>query len=139
MAIAGFGFTKINVEKKETVKGKINIKNNVGIVNLETTEVPFGNAKQKVLKFTFEYKTIYEPDIGSMVFEGNLLDIQDEKTIKQVMDVWKKEKKIDNKILEPVINSLLGRCNVESLILSREVNLPPPVPLPKVQVAQQSK
>ena len=139
MAIAGFGFTKINVEKKDIVKGKINIKNNMGIVNLETTEVPFGDIKQKVLKFIFEYKTVYEPNVGSIVLEGNLLDIQDEKTIKQVMDLWKKEKKIDSNILEPVINSLLGRCNVESLILSREVNLPPPVPLPKVQVAQQSK
>ena len=129
MATAGFGFTRISVEKKENIKGKINIKNNVAIKEIERTEVSFGKSMQPVLKFIFEYRSDYEPGIGSIVLEGNLLDVQDDKLIDDVIRVWKK----DN--ITPIINNILTRCNVESLLLSREVNLPPPIPLPKVEVS----
>jgi hypothetical protein len=33
----------------------------------------------------------------------------------------------------PVLNSILAKCNIQAIILTREVNLPPPIPLPKVQ------
>ncbi|HLC47413.1 MAG TPA: hypothetical protein VJI75_06845 [Candidatus Nanoarchaeia archaeon] len=135
MATAGFGFTRISVEKKENIKGKINIKNNVAIKEIERTEVSFGKSMQPVLKFIFEYRSDYEPGIGSIVLEGNLLDVQDDKLIDDVIRVWKKDKRINNDILTPIINNILTRCNVESLLLSREVNLPPPIPLPKVEVS----
>ncbi len=56
MAIIGFNFTKILVEKKVTsTKGNIDIKNNVSVKNVESLDFNLGTAKQKVVKFTFEF------------------------------------------------------------------------------------
>jgi len=35
-----------------------------------------------------------------------------------------------------VINSILGRCNIQALIMSKELNMPPPIPMPKVAQQQ---
>ena len=47
----------------------------------------------------------------------------------------KKEKKLNKDVAEKIINNILTKCNIQSIILSNTVNLPPPVPMPKVNVA----
>ena len=46
---------------------------------------------------------------------------------------WKKNKAVPKDTMNEILNVILMRCNVEALILSRDVNLPPPIPLPKIQ------
>jgi hypothetical protein len=36
--------------------------------------------------------------------------------------------------MSAILNTVLTKCNIEALILSQEVNLPSPIPLPKVKV-----
>ncbi|MBU0535696.1 MAG: hypothetical protein KKE20_01930 [Nanoarchaeota archaeon] len=132
MAIVGFGFTKMLIEKKGDIKGKININNNVSITNVEETNFSFGSAKQKGLKVLFEFKSQYQPDIAEILFEGNVLDLEDEKSVDDLLKGWKKDKKLPPKVMEPIINSILMKCNIQALIMSKELNLPPPIPLPKV-------
>ena len=134
MAIVGFEFTKINVEKSETVKGKINIKNSVGIVDIVKNDLKVGNAKQSGVKFLFEYKSSYEPDFASITLGGKILYIADEASIKEILKGWDSEKKIKKDIAEKIMNSILSNCNIQSIILSNTVKLPPPVPMPKVNV-----
>ena len=132
--IVGFNFNKVNVERKEAAKGKINISNNVAIKDIEQKELPFGKEKQNALKFTFEFTSKYEPEIGAIVLGGDVLFVDDAKKIKEILDSWKKDKKISREVMASVLNNVLTRCNIQALILSQEVNLPPPVPLPKVKV-----
>jgi len=132
--IVGFNFNKVNVERKEAAKGKISISNNVAIKDIEQKELPFGKEKQNALKFTFEFTSKYEPEIGAIVLGGDVLFVDDAKKIKEILDSWKKDKKISKEVMTSVLNNVLTRCNIQALILSQEVNLPPPVPLPKVKV-----
>jgi len=68
MAIVGFEFSKINVEKKEVKKGSnIQIGNNVAIVNVLKHDLKVGGANQAGVKFLFEYKSAYEPDYAKIV------------------------------------------------------------------------
>ena len=39
-------------------------------------------------------------------------------------------------VMAQVINSVLTKSNIQALILSRDVNLPPPIPMPKVNMKQ---
>ena len=39
-------------------------------------------------------------------------------------------------LAEKIINSILTKCNIQSIILSNTVNLPPPVPMPKVNTKE---
>ena len=136
MTIVSFNFTKIEAEKKETGKGKININNNVAITDVGEKDLSLGNEKQKVLSFTFEFTSTYEPKVGSIKLVGDVLYMDDSKKVKQILDDWKKDKRLPKDIMTGILNTILNRSNVQALILSQDVNLPPPILLPKVQVEQ---
>ncbi|MEK6983386.1 MAG: hypothetical protein AABX33_02335 [Nanoarchaeota archaeon] len=138
--IVGFGFTKLTAEKKEAPKGKIDINNNVTIKEVQEDNFSLGkNKQQKVLRFIFEFTSKYEPDVGNILFEGDLLYMEEPKTANQILENWKKDKKLPKELMEGLLNTILTKCNVQALILSQQVNLPPPIPLPKVQMAQPEK
>jgi len=134
MTIVGFNFNKINVERGEPKQGNINIKNNVSIKNIEEKDLNLGKQKQSALRFLFEFTSTYEPKIGNILLGGDVLYLGEEKKTKEILDNWKKNKNIPKDIMTGILNTVLSKCNVQALILSQEVNLPPPIPLPKVQV-----
>lgn len=133
MTIVGFNFSGISVERKEMVNEKINISNNVAITNIEKTDLAFGTSKQNAIKFNFKFDTTYTPDIGSIRLTGDVIYLAEDKKVKELLEQWKKSKKIDQMITEVILNAILSKCNIEALLLSKEVNLPPPLPMPKVQ------
>ena len=137
--IVGFGFTKLSAEEKEVAKGKIDINNNVSIKDIKEDSFSLGNNNQNVLKFIFEFTSKYEPNIGNILFEGELLYMEDPKKVKEILSSWKKDKKIPKEIMGGLLNTILTKCNVQALILSQEINLPPPIPMPKVQIAAPDK
>jgi hypothetical protein len=132
MAIVGFNFSKISVERKATPSGKVSINNNVAIKNVDKTDLSLGKSKQAGLKFTFEFKVNYEPKIGQIILEGDVLDLEEEKMVTDTVAEWKKSKKIPQGMMRAVLNTILSRSNIQALILSREINLPSPIPLPRV-------
>lgn len=134
MTIIGFNFTKMNVEKKPKVAtGKINISNNISITNIEEKELAFGKAKQKSLIFTFKFVSKYEPAIGEIELLGDITFVAEAAKITEIINNWKKDKKIPKEVMESIINTALNKSNIQALILSRDINLPPPIPLPKVK------
>ena len=135
--IIGFGFTKLSAEKNAQAKGNIDINNNVSIKDVQEDNFSMGKEKQNVLKFTFDFTSKYEPNVGRVVLEGELLYVDEPKKAKEILNGWKKDKKLDKELMATLLNTLLVKCNVQALILSQQINLPPPIPLPKVQMAAQ--
>lgn len=134
MTIVGMNFTKIVAERKREANEKINISNNISIANVEKSEVAFGVKSQQGLKISFLFHTIYDPDFGSIELHGNLLYLADENDVEEIYADWSKAKKLSADVMKPVLNAVLGKCNIEALVLSRDLTLPPPVPLPRVNV-----
>ena len=135
--IVGFGFTKLSAEKKDPASGKIDINNNVSIKDAREDSLTFGKDKQNVIKFIFEFTSKYEPNVGTILFEGEILYLEDPKKVKEILASWKKDKQIPKEIMGGLLNTVLSKCNVQALILSQDVNLPPPIPMPKVQMSVQ--
>ena len=134
--IIGFGFTKLNAEKGENARGKIDINNNVSIKDVLEDNLAMGKDKQQnILKFMFEFTSKYEPNVGNILFEGELLYMEEPKIAKEILSDWKKNKKLPKELMAGLLNTILIKCNVQALILSQQVNLPPPIPLPKVQIS----
>lgn len=133
MPIIGFNFNKINVEKKKSPVGKINIKNNVSIQDIVKAELTLGNQKQQGVRFLFKFSSKYEPAVATISLDGEVLFIEDAKKIKEILAGWKKNKKLPDDMMANILNTILTRCNIEALVLSREVALPSPIPLPKVK------
>jgi len=131
MTVIGFSFTKMLVEKSNPVKGKVSINNNVGIKNVEETKLNINTAK-KALKLDFEFSSTYDPNIGKILLEGEVIYLIDKDKTEDILKNWKKNKKLDQEMMNSVLNYVLSKCNIEALILSKDMNLPPPIPLPKV-------
>ncbi len=134
MTIVGFNFIKIEVEKKNSSAGKINISNNVSIKEVTDTDLSLGTEKQKAIKFVFEFVSTYEPKIGKILFGGEVLFMDEASKVKKIMDEWKKNKRVEKALMSTILNAVLTKCNVQALILSQEVNLPSPIPMPKVKM-----
>jgi hypothetical protein len=134
MAVVGFNFTKMNIERKLVARGKISIKNNINIKDIAETDLSLGKSKEAGLVFSFEFKSIYDPQVGDITIEGEVIYLMETKKVKEVLDKWKKDKKVDNDIAGEVLNTALAKCNIQALILSRDINLPSPIPLPKIGI-----
>lgn len=137
MTIVGFNFNKIYAERKDVTKGNVNIRNNINIKSIEKADVPFSGDKQGVLRFVFEFTANYEPKTGDILLTGSILYMDEQKRCKEILDNWKKDKKIEKEVMSQILNNILSRCNVQALILSQEINIPPPMPLPKLQINEQ--
>jgi hypothetical protein len=133
MPIIGFNFNKITAEKKTAPKGKISINNNVAIKDVSSMDFNIGSTKQKGIRYEYEFTSKYEPKLGSIVIVGDVLALEEAKTVDEIVGGWKKNKKIEKKHMVPVMNTILSKCNIKALILSQDLNLPAPVQMPKVE------
>lgn len=136
MTIIGFNFTKLSAERKNAVRGKININRSCNPTDVE--EVDLGS-NQKGVRYTFEFSCAYEPDIATMEFSGNLTEMRSEEESKKILEQWGKDKTLPLDTLERVMNAILNRCHIEALIIAKELNIPPPFNLPKVRVKDEEK
>lgn len=135
-SIVGFSLNKINVERKKEVVGKLNVSNNISIKNVSDNKITIGTSSQSGINFEFTFESKYEPATAEMYMEGSVLYMTEEADAKKIMASWKKDKKLDPALMEAILNHVLGKCNLEALNLARDVNLPPPFPLPKVKQKQ---
>jgi hypothetical protein len=134
MPVVGLQLSKIVVEKFGPVKGKVSVSNNVVLKDVEKTDLSIGATKQGALKFHFDFTANYEPKLGNITIIGFLTFFEKPEQVKEIAESWKKDKKIPKEVMSSVLNTVLSRCNVEAILFAREVNLPPPIPLPKVQI-----
>ena len=105
---------------------------------MEITEVPIPSIDDNSVLIKNYNSLISAGTEGSMVSvarKGYIGKAKEKpEQVKAIAADWKKSKKVPKEMMASVLNNLLSKCNVEALILSREINLPPPVQLPKVNV-----
>jgi hypothetical protein len=134
MPVITVGFSKLLVERKDEARGKtVKISSNVSVKDVAKTELQLGTARQDAVLFKFLYVTKYEPNHAEISLEGDLIFLAPNEKVEAILKDWKKDKKVPKDVMTEVVNNLLTRCNIEALILSREMNLPSPIPLPKVE------
>lgn len=138
MAILNFNFSKILVEKTGKASKQMNIKSGMNIADVVASDVIKGTG-QKAYAIKFSFEVNYEPKYAQILLEGSIIYLADEKLGKEIEDSWKKNKSLPKDIALQVFNRILHNCNVESLILSKELDLPAPIQLPKVKVGAPSE
>jgi len=139
MNLLGVNLREISL-KRENMEGEIkikNVKNNINVVDINLKNVPVSETGKAII-FSFEYSTDYElaePKdtlFGSIRFVGDVAYSDTKKKMDDVIKSWKKNKKIDEKTLLPVLQAALNTVNVEAIYLSNKVMLPSPVRLPQI-------
>ncbi len=134
MGVIGLAINKIVVERIAPVIGKINISNNATIKEIEKTELNVGTKKQDALRFLFEFKSNYEPNLAYVLLSGDVIWVDKQEEIDGIKKQWDTSKKINPEVMTQILNSVLSKCSIEALVFSRELNLPSPIPIPRVQV-----
>ncbi len=133
MPFIGFNFDKIEASKEvDQIKGNINVKHTLNIVDLKQEEISI-DKKQEVIKFFFEFRLDYEPKVGAISIKGNMMYIDDPKKTKEIVQDWKKEKKLPPSLMQSLFNTILSKANIKALSLSQDINLPPHLSLPKLE------
>ncbi len=133
MSVIGFNIAKIDAEKKNSPKGKVNVESNVAIKKVEVSDVSLGKDDEKVLDFNFEFKTNYSPDVGHILIAGNLLFLTKSEEATKIADEWNKTKKLEKDVMRPIFNTVLARGNIQAMIISKDLNLPAPIQLPRMK------
>lgn len=126
MPIVGFSFDKILVEKKNPIKGKVNISSDIKIESVEESKL---SIDKPCLKINFNFEVKYDPNIGSVSLGGHIFYLESPDKIKNVVKDWKSSKKLPDVMSLEVLNTILTKCNIESLVLAEKINLPPQIPL----------
>lgn len=136
MGIVALNFIKINVEKKKGIDGKVNINNDLVLKDVLERQLS-GKNKQSIadflFSFTVQYLTEEKVALASILLEGEVVYVDEATKIKEILDGWKKNKTVQKELLREVMNTAMMKCNVECIILSKELNLPPPVGLPQIK------
>jgi len=137
MAMVGFSFTKISAERKNSDGRAINIESNAGVTNL--VEMPVIDPKKSVLKFEFAFTVKYEPNAGNITLSGELIQLYDKDFGAKILEQWAKDKKILPEVMREVFNVILAKSNVEAVVISRDMGLPSPIQMPRVDVKPKDK
>ncbi len=129
MAVVGFNFTKMIGEKNGEPTKKLSIDRSVNIQSVEETQLNVGTQKQQAMVVSFVYAVTYT-GLGKVELQGNLLYIAHEQKLADAVAYWKKNSTLPVDVMNPVLHSVFTRCNVQALIMSRDLALPPPFALP---------
>lgn len=128
--ILGINLNKVNAERISRLQGNIQITNKTNITGVKSTGL---TKKDAVSEICFEFRTLYLQDkktVGKIEIDGSVLYQQDQK---ELLKCWKTEKKLPKDLEIPIMNAILTKCSVRAVDSAEHVNLPPPIPLLKIQ------
>ena len=138
MTVVGFALSKILIERKEAIKGKIEVKSKLNVKNMKKEDIKLVEGKD-VLRFDFDYSISYEPDLAKVDMQGHLLLMVEPKQTKELLKAWEKKAQVPEDVKIGVYNTIFHKCNIKALELEEDFNLPPHLQLPYIQAAQPEK
>lgn len=129
MPIVNYRLNKISGERKDKPIKSLEIKANSTIVSLKKeSDKRVGD----YLLVNFKYDVEYKPDVGKLSMEGSLW-YRHPKLDDMVKDEGGKIE-LKNEAVKEISTAIIQESLLESIELSRKIQLPPPMQLPKVDV-----
>jgi len=138
MPAIGFNINAIDAKVDPTTerRGNVNVNSSPSITSIEKRDVDFPVAKD-VVAINFKFETKYEPKVGWITMEGEVLYTSDNP--KEMIAKWKKEKKMEDDVAIEVLNTIFRRCLAKAIEIAAELRLPPPVSFPIVKLKDQEE
>ncbi len=132
MPIVGFNFDKIDAKKKKPVTPPVNVNTGVVVNDMKKEDAPVGK-NESVIRIDFEFNVKYDPKIASIILGGHLLYLDEAKKVDEILKTWKKDQKLEGKIMQLFMNTILLKSNIKALQVGQDLNLPPHLRLPIIQ------
>jgi len=106
-------------------------------IDHNTTVTQISKIDEKTVEVKFRYTVSYG-HVGNIRIEGKLNYIGN---AEDVLSLWAKEHRMKNDIAEEVHNVILSNGSFEAVLISRKLNLPPPIKMeiPRVKFKDKQK
>jgi len=125
-------FELSSIEAKRFLKGEAPPAEIRIDTNSTVTEIRAIDKNQALIDFRF---TANYFGLGIITMEGTLLWEGD---VSRLESDWKTKHKLPDESVNEIHSVIVNSCIIESVIISKEIRLPPPIPLP-VQIQQQKQ
>ena len=104
-------------------------------INITLDDVKMGEKNKDLIEITYVYTAEYKDKIGQIKIKGILLAREDAKKSKQIVDAWKKDKKVPDEYAPMVLSAVNYSGSANGTLLARVLNLTAPLIPPKIQLS----
>ena len=133
MPIIGLSFRAMEAKRnKGTTTGEIKVNSTPKITDMK--EVSISTLNKKALSLSFEFLTKYDPEIAEIKISGEIVYLADKNA--PILNQWKKKKSLPEKVSVEVLNHLFRRCLLKIAYMADDLQLPPPVQIPRVRPSE---
>lgn len=129
----------MHVEKTEAPITNVKLNTNMGVTGMERVPLTLGASKEEALKMNFNFTSVFEPKLGQVVLDGFLLYIDSKEALASIEKSWKKDKKLPKDLNNQLLNHIHSKCAIQSVTLTKDIGLPPPIPLPRLSFDEKAK
>lgn len=86
----------------------------------------------------FVFISNYEPNVGFIRIEGEINIATNPEEANKALKEWEtsENRRLPQEMAETIHNSIISNCMIETAVISREINLPPPFPIPHIQLGK---
>jgi hypothetical protein len=102
----------------------IQINTNINVVGMEKKQ-------DESLEVPFVLSIVYNPSIAQLSLKGNAYVMGDKNEVDQVLKDYEQKKPPAPIVMQSISNVVF----IESVLISRTLNIPPPIPLPQIPQA----
>jgi len=135
MPIIGMTLKNIEASRKKAATGEVKVNSTPTITSLK--EVDVATLGKKAIEMAFEMTTSYVPEIAEIKISGNVLYLTD--SGKDIMKQWKSKKQLPSGVSVEVLNYLFRHCLLKIANIADDLQLPPPLQMPRVRPASEVK
>jgi hypothetical protein len=102
----------------------IQINTNINVVGMEKKQ-------DDSLEVPYVLTIVYNPSIAQMTLKGNAMVIGEKDEVEKILKDYEQKKPPAQIIIQSISNVVF----IESVLISRSLNIPPPIPLPQIPQA----
>jgi len=142
MPILGVNVKEISFEKKDVLPTgpqiQVNLTPKIEEIREAQISTPTGNIRGIEVLFTYELK--YNPEIASGKVSGGLFYLPiNHDQMEGILKTWREEKRVDPMVFTEIVNFLTHELAPTLMLISKQMGLPYPFPLPLVQFQVEKK
>ncbi|MEA2054501.1 MAG: hypothetical protein U9O96_05225 [Candidatus Thermoplasmatota archaeon] len=105
-------------------------------IDHNSTVTLFTVVKKGEAQVEFEYTASYGP-LGLIKFGGDF--VYEGNDAEEVAKRWNEKKNMPDEVASRIHTAIMHFCLPEAVMVSRDLRLPPPIPMPQVRFDKQSK
>lgn len=139
LQFVGDKIAKIEAERGEVMERPLQIKTDMNITSVIKKELFAAGEPKPGILFGYNYGVTYGEKTGKISVHGFIMAIDNEKELSKIEKEWKDKKSINEELVLPVLNRAMELGCLTAIPVSKELDLPAPIRLPRFKKPEDSK